>query len=69
MNVNLMDDGSIATISVLYSLFEASDVEPGIDALKLLADIDIAKSGFFRRTTLITGPRNEVIHAGKILQR
>lgn len=39
MTVNLMDDGSIATISVLYSLFEASDVKPGIDALKLLADI------------------------------
>lgn len=69
MTVNLMDDGSIATISVLYSLFEASDVESGIDVLKLLADIDIAKSGFIKRTALITGPRNEVIHAGKVLQR
>lgn len=69
MTVNLMDDGSIATISVLYSLFEASDVESGIDVLKLLADIDIAKSGFIKGTALITGPRNEVIHADKILQR
>ena len=69
MTINLMDDGSIASISVLYSLLEASDVEFGIDALKLLADIDIAKSGFIKRTALITGPRNEVIHAGKILQR
>ena len=50
MTVNLMDDGSVATISVLYSLFEASDVEFGIDALKLLADINIAKSGFIKRT-------------------
>lgn len=41
MTVNLMDDGSIATISVLDLLFEANDVEP----------------------------RNEVIHAGKVLQR
>ncbi|MHA1081396.1 hypothetical protein [Hafnia paralvei] len=69
MTVNLMDDGSIATISVLYSMFEASDVESDIDVLKLLADIDIAKSGFIKRTALITGPRNEVIHADKILQR
>ncbi|EMC6869784.1 hypothetical protein VLB34_003768 [Salmonella enterica] len=69
MTVNLMDDGNIATISVYYSLFEASDVESGIDALKLLADIDIAKSGFIKRTALITGPRHEVIHAGKVLQR
>ena len=69
MTVNLMDDGSVATISVLYSLFEASDVEFGIDALKLLADINIAKSGFIKRTALTTGPRNEVIHAGKVLQR
>ncbi|EOG4767371.1 hypothetical protein LGZ62_005146 [Salmonella enterica subsp. enterica serovar Newport] len=68
MTVNLMDDGNIAMISVYYSLLEASDVESGIDALKLLADIDIAKSGFIKRTALITGPRNEVIHAGKILQ-
>lgn len=69
MTVNLMGDGSIATISVLYSLFEASDVESGIDALKLLADIDIAKSGFIKHTALITGPRSEVIHASKVLQR
>lgn len=69
MIVNMVDDGSIATISVLYSLFEASDVEFSIDALKLLADIDIAKSGFIKRTALITGSRNEVIHAGKVLQR
>ncbi|MBI0278530.1 hypothetical protein I6H07_22585 (plasmid) [Hafnia alvei] len=53
----------------MYSLFETGDVEFGIDAQKLLADIDIVKSGLIKRTALITGPRNEVIHAGKILQR
>lgn len=52
----------------MYSLFETGDVEFGIDAQKLLADIDIVKSGLIKRAALITGPRNEVIHAGKILQ-
>ena len=34
----------------MYSLFETGDVEFGIDAQKLLADIDIVKSGLIKRT-------------------
>lgn len=69
MKIELRDDGETAVITVTSSWLNATNVNGALEMVKLLADVEVKRSGMFMRTTTITGKRSEVLTAGRVLQR
>lgn len=69
MKIVLKDDGETAVITVTSSWLNATNVNGALEMVKLLADVDVKRSGLLMRTTTITGKRGEVLTAGRVLQR
>lgn len=69
MKIELRDDGVSAVIVVIASVLNVSNVKGALEVIKLVSDVDIRSLGWFRRTVLISGEREEVLKAARILQR
>ncbi len=69
MKIELKDDGETAVITVTSSWLNATNVNGAIEMVKLIADVEVKRSGLFMRTTTITGSRGQVLAADKVLRR
>lgn len=69
MKIELKDDGETAVITVTSSWLNATNVNGALEMVKLLADVEVKRSGLLMRKTTITGKRGEVLTAGRVLQR
>lgn len=69
MKIELKDDGVIATITVISSILNASNGRGAVEMVKLIADVDIKRSGWLRHTAIISGERSEVLKVSRVLLR
>ncbi len=69
MKIELKDDGETAVITVTSSWLNATNVNGALEMVKLLADVEVKRSGLLMRTTTISGKRIEVLAAEKVLNR
>lgn len=69
MKIELKDDGETAVITVTSSWLNATNVNGALEMVKLLADVEVKRSGLLMRTTTISGKRSEVLTAGRVLHR
>ncbi|MGV0085936.1 hypothetical protein EEAAV_19020 [Rahnella aceris] len=69
MKIELKDDDKTAVITVTSSWLNATNVNGAIEMVKLIADVEVKRSGLFMRTTTITGSRGQVLAADKVLRR
>lgn len=69
MKIELKYDGETAVITVTSSWLNATNVNGAIEMVKLIADVEVKRSGLFMRTTTITGSRGQVLAADKVLRR
>jgi len=69
VKIELKDDDKTAVITVTSSWLNATNVNGAIEMVKLIADVEVKRSGLFMRTTTITGSRGQVLAADKVLRR
>lgn len=69
MKIELKDDGETAVITVTSSWLNATNVNGALEMVKLLADVEVKRSGLLMRTTTISGSRAQILAAGKVLHR
>lgn len=69
MKIALKDDGETAVIIVTSSWLNATNVNGALEMVKLLADVEVKRSGLLMRTTTISGLRGQVLAADEVLNR